>query len=433
MKILEAQVTSNVDVSRTGLIQISCQDEPSITEAHYTTPYHRPYFNGGVFAIPAEKSMVLIAYNSSKKKAYYLSTIIDEEEIETSGAALDGKLFERPLVGLQNKLYEGFAPAVMKFKNDEDNGLTITDKNAKKYMVNETRLNSGGKILSLNSSPEIDSVLLDNGHGDFVKLTGMPQSAVGLPPDPKRSLQAKTFLSQEFVSDRGSVDLRVLEGKDVTIENDSTGFMSVNGFGGFRSGNINIFSKWKNIRLAAKGLLVPNGGQIILETALSKIWATNIGIALKAGILPQASLEMDANLGNIILKNTLSRLVMTNTGISLRSGTASIEINGLTGQITLVSPLPLNLVTPAINTTSQSINMAPGRVNIGSPASIVNILGLAVNIDGENGIFLNSGYALAASLGNFTPPSLSVPTSLGATPIVPTIDAEYPSGSKYPV
>lgn len=473
MKIYTAQVKSTLDLARMGIIQVACEDEPKITEAYYTTPYHRPFTNGGMFAIPAERSNILIAFDEKTSKAYYLSTIIDSPQVDVAvdiatnlttqltppniGTVFANsfmgnvakKVFKSPIVGDQTKLYEGFAPAVMKFKNDEDNGLSISDKNAKKYMVNETRLNSGGKYLSLNSSPEIDCVQLDNGHGDFLKITGMPQSAVGLPPDPKRSLQAKTFLSQEYVTDRGSLDLRVVEGKDITIENDSTGFMSVGGVGGLRSGNINIFSKWKNIRLAAKGSIFPPtiAGQIILETALSKIFTTNLGIAIKTGLpLLGASLEMDAAAGTIILKNSISKVVMTNAGISLRCGLASIELTPA-GTISLVAPLGINLITPGINTTSQSLGFAEGIVNIGSPASIVNIQGsiinmngiASVNIDGTEGIFLNTGLGTAgvAATGAltipFTAPTPANPASLGVAPILPTVDAEYPSGSKFPV
>lgn len=478
MKIYTAQVKSSLDVARMGIIQITCTDEPRATEAYYTTPYHKPFRTGGMFAIPAENSNILIAFDDKNLKAYYLSTIIDADEAGKANnvakslvqvvanpvaAAATGplgfltkpllnkvadKLFKTPIVGDQTKLYEGFAPAVMKFKNDEDNGLSITDKNAKKYMVNETRLNSGGKYLSLNSSPEIDCVHLDNGHGDFLKITGMPQSAVGLPPDPKRSLQAKTFLSQEFVSDRGGIDLRVVEGKDINIENDSTGFMSVGGVGGFRSGNVNIFSKWKNIRLAAKGFIFPPnvGGQIILETALSKIFTTNLGIAMKAGLpVVGASLEMDAATGTVVIKNTISKIIMTNIGISLRCGLASIELTPA-GVINLTAPLGINLITPGINTTSQSLGFSPGAVNIGGPTSIVNIQGsvvnmqgAAVNIDGETGIFLNTGQATVAGVLTglldipFTPPTPANPPALGTLPIVPAVDVEYPSGSKFPV
>lgn len=468
MKIYTAQVKSTLDLARMGIIQVACEDEPKITEAYYTTPYHRPFTTGGMFAIPAERSNILIAFDEKTSKAYYLSTIIDSPQIDVAASIITDsvtqltppniasaflgnvakKVFKSPLVGDQTKLYEGFAPAVMKFKNDEDNGLSITDKNAKKYMVNETRLNSGGKYLSLNSSPEIDCVQLDNGHGDFLKITGMPQSAVGLPPDPKRSLQAKTFLSQEFVSDRGGIDLRVVEGKDINIENDSTGFMSVFGVGGFRSGNVNIFSKWKNIRLAAKGFIFPPniGGQIILETALSKIFTTNLGIAMKAGLpVVGASLEMDAATGTVIIKNTISKIIMTNLGISLRCGLASIELTPQ-GTINLTAPLGINLITPGINTTSQSLGFSPGAVNIGGPTSIVNIQGsvvnmqgAAVNIDGETGIFLNTGQATVAGALTglldipFAPPTPANPPALGIAPIVPAVDVEYPTGSKFPV
>lgn len=446
MIIYTAQVTSNMDPARAGYVQIFCQDEPRATEAIYTTPFYKAHTNGGFFAAPVENSNILIAFDPKTSKAYYLSTVMETVETfaDNYKSEQSTKLRETPIIKDQQELYEGWGPASVILKNEEENGLRITDRNAKKYMVNETRLNNEGKILSLNSSPEIDSVLLDNGHGDYLKITGMPESAVGLPPEPKRSLQAKTFLSQEFTSDRGGIDIRVVEGKDITIENDSTGFMSLGGVGGIKSGNVNIFSRWKNVRLAAKGVLplAPDfsGGKVILETAVSKTLLTNNGITLKTGRTPlnNSEIELDSNTGNIILKNRLSKIILSNVGITLQAGAASIQLNAITGGVTIVSVVPLQLVTPGLSTSIQSINFSSDAVNIGgNDTTEVNIRAAKVNIDGSTGVYLNTEPVALPNL--FQLPSLPTPINagIGAVSINSVLtsgpDVEYPKGTKYPV
>lgn len=277
-----AYVKHAIDITKSGRFQVICDNkEIEAAGVIYTTPYYKPYSNGGFFAVPTANSKIIVSWNPSLKEAYYISTVMEDGNalLEPESAGDSSNFRTTPIIKEPNKKYEGFANSTLTFTNDEYNGLVIEDRNAKTILVNETRLQNNGKIVSLNSSPQVDNVAILNDHGDGMKIYGLPESAEGQPPLPKRSIETRSLHDQKMVSDKGSIDLKVVDGKDITIENDSTGMNSVGGVLSGRTGNVNVFSKYKNIRLSAKGLEA-DGGQIILETLTSKIIVSNRGISL---------------------------------------------------------------------------------------------------------------------------------------------------------
>lgn len=399
MKIYRAEVKSNLDISRTGIVQIYCPDNANITEAIYTSPYFAPYFTGGIFAPPEENAGIIIAFDERTKKSYYLSTIVDDDNIvydsvESESKKLSEALRTTSIVGNPLALYNDVTPATMTFKNYENNGLEIKNINSKTRMVNETCLVNNGKKISLNSSPEADSIVLDNGHGDCIKMTSLPKSAVGLPVEPQRAIQIKSEMGQEYVTNRGGIDIRVTDGKDITIENGSTGWYALAGllkFGIGKSGNVNIFSKYRTIRLAAKGTLPTpaNGGSIIIETATSEILVTNNAITISTNAGGQ--IVVDAS-GRITL-NSISNVSVEAPNISLNA-TNSVDIN------------------------------AP-RVNLGGlSTSSLNVFSTnTVNIDGPTALNLNTNIARPSTPLPITPSPNEIERSY--------LKREYPKGTKY--
>lgn len=277
-----AYVKHAIDVSKSGRIQVTCDNKDIETAGViYTTPYYKAYTDGGFFAVPTANSKIIVSWNPDLKEAYYISTVMSDGNtfMEPESLSNSDNFRTTSMLKDPDKKYQGFANSTLTFTNDEYNGLVIEDRNSKTILVNETRLQNNGKIVSLNSSPQVDNVAVLNDHGDGMKIYGLPESAEGQPPLPKRSIETRSLHDQKMVSDKGSIDLRVVDGKDITIENDSTGINSVGGVLSGRTGNVNVFSKYKNIRLSAKGLEA-DGGQIILETLTSKIIVSNRGISL---------------------------------------------------------------------------------------------------------------------------------------------------------
>jgi hypothetical protein len=396
MKIYLAQVISNLDISKTGIVQISCPEEPRVKEAIYTSPYYAPYIKGGIFAVPEENSNILIAYNNKTNKAYYISTVLDDggefydEKFPSPETALND-LRVTSMIPESYRIYNDFAPATMTFKNNEDNGLEIRNVNSTVRMINETKLVNERKHLTLASSPEIDSVILDNGHGDYLRIKGEPKSATGLPLEGSRSVEMKSELGHRYITNRGGIDIKIIEGKDITIENGSIGLTALNGILGPKSGNINLFSKYANIRLAAKGILGTQGS-VIIETKTSDVIVTNAAITIR-----------------------------TDAG-------AEIEINGTTGAITLnsISNISMEAANISLDATG-SIQMRAPVISIGGTnTTAVNVNSTAiVNIDGPTGLYLNSAQSIPAE------PIPILPSANEAK--ITYLKTEYPTGGKYPI
>ena len=400
MKIYLAQVTSNMDISRTGIIQISCPEEPRITEAIYTSPYYTPYTKGGFFAIPEENSNILIAYNVKTNKAYYISTVLDDgsefydEKFPSPETATDPNnlLRSTPIIAEPYRVYKDFSPAVVTLKNNEDNGLEVRKFKEELRYVNETSLVNERKHLTLASSPEVDSVILDNGHGDYLRINAEPKSATGLPIESSRSIEMKSEMGQNFVTNRGGLDIRIIEGKDLNISNTSIGSNALFGVFGPKSGNINLFSKYANIRLSAKGTLGPTGGSVLLETATSNVLVSNFSVTIKT------------------------------------QGGSEIEINATTGAIEIKSPTTIAVEGAKISLNATgSLDLAAPIINIGgATTTAVNIKSQSiVSIDGPIGLYLNSGQAI---------PSTPVPTLPSPNDfLINYLKLQYPKGGKYPI
>lgn len=398
--LYKAQVGSTLDFTRHGVVQVKCADEPKIKEAIYASPYYKAYSKGGVFAPPALNSTILVAYDSKKNKAYYVTTILEDGEefyddkfpSPETGFTAENAFRTTPVVANPNELYQDLAPATMTFKNDEDNGLAITNRNSPTRMVNETTLNNGRKHLSLMSSPESDGVVLDNGHGDWIRINGVPKSAVGLPPTGARNVQIKSLLGQHYVSHMGGIDMCVTDGKDINIQNTSTGWWTLGGLFGPRSGNVNLFSKYATVRLSAKGVepTPQDGGSVLIETATANVLVSNNAITIR----------MDSG--------------------------GEIEINGTNGAITLTSLSAITLDAPKISlNAADSIDMTAESINIGNgDTKTVNIYSSeVVNIDGPDALNLNTESASEADPDSALPGPNNV--------LLAYLKTEYPSGNKY--
>lgn len=412
-EIIKAKVISNHDFTRTGKVLASC---PSENLENLTVVYTSPYYSnwkGGIFVPPAEGSQILAWLDVNTLGgpiAYYLSTIIADPAEPSVGR-------KDPIVNAP-QLYQDGAPGSMTFKNDQKDGLQIDHKRGEDRIICKTVLNSGKKALRLDSSPEVDCVRLENGHGDYLKITGLPESSIGIPTPPKRSLEARTFLNQNFVSDRGGIDLMINDGKDIVIENRSSGFFSMGSIFGPRSGNVNLFTKFKNINLIAKApIYVPTeglqqGGKIFLETANSSVVVSRTGVTIRLNTsVPPApgaaiggvggpKIEVKTN-GEILIDAGGSHTIPPSVGgrIKIRGGDLSLIADRT---ITMTAPVAINL-------------QSTGQINVN---------GTNVNVDGTTGVFLNSNLSTPAIAAAATARSL-IDIPVNVTP------NEYPLGTKF--
>lgn len=412
--IYTAKVLSNFDFTRSGKVKVQCKELLlNSLDVIYTTPYYANW-KGGIFSPPAEGSEILIHYNQSTRLAYYLSTVIANPVANTKDQ--NNNTREDPIIN-STQLYQDGAPGSMTFKNDQKDGLQIDTKKAKDRIISKTVLNSGKKALRLDSSPEVDCVRLENGHGDYLKITGLPESSIGIPTPPKRSLEARTFLNQNFVSDRGGIDLMINDGKDIVIENRSSGFFSMGSIFGPRSGNVNLFTKFKNINLIAKApVYVPleglqQGGKIFLETANSSVVVSRTGVTIRLNTLPTTPGAAIAGVGGPKIE------VKTNGEILIDAGGSHTIPPSVGGRIKIRGG-DLSFIADRTITMT-----APVAINLQSTGQI-NVNGTNVNVDGTTGIFLNSNLSTPAIAAAATARSL-IDIPVNVTP------NEYPLGTKF--
>ena len=269
------------------------------------------------------------------------------------------------------------------------------------------------------ASPEVDCVKLSNGHGDYIKLNGIPESSVaGTFSSPKRSLEARTFLNQNFVTDRGGIDLTAMDGKDITIENRSSGFFSWGGFFGPRAGNVNIFSKYKNINLSAKApFYVPtegpnSGGKVMIETGNAQVTVSRDGVTIRMNTsLPPGGSAVIPGPGN-------PRIEVKATGeVVIDAGGPFSTIPTIGGTLTLKAGNIELLANNVLIGATSSITTNAGALTTVNSAGLVNIDGTFVN--------LNSGAAAVAG-----PLAIRDAVAIPEIPINVT-PSEYPIGTKY--
>lgn len=424
-------VKSSFDLDRSGKVYAECRDlgyfpckvtvknnipkvEGKCLRLLYTTPYFMPG-KGGHFNPPADNAEILIFKDQLKNKHYYLSTIINMDGVSKKKDEKD--LPEETMID-QLELYEDAVPGAATFKNLNNDGLGIYYKRSESRYINKTTLRSGKKELSLDSSPEVDCVKLSNGHGDYLKISGLPESAAGIIGPPKRALEARTFLNQNFVSDRGGVDLTVMDGKEITLENRSSGFFSWAGLFGPRSGNINLFSKYKNINISAKApFYVPtegpnSGGKVMIETGNSQVTVSRDGVTIRMNTsIPPGPGAVIAGPGN-------PRIEVKATGdIVIDAGGPFSTIPTAGGTLTLKAG---NIELLATNVT---IGAAATLTTNAATVTTINSGG-AVNIDGAL-VNLNSGAAATAGPAAVTAAAAVPEFPVNITP------SEYPTATKY--
>lgn len=405
--IYKGFIKSEVDMTRTGVVWVEIPDlgylHPNLLAVQYVSPYFQPG-KGGQFTPPCEGSQILVFINPANNRGYYLGTIVADEidallpnEEATSQPEVDPKRY-----------YEDISPAVKEFKGNGGDGLEITSRKSTFRYVDRVRLNSGNKQILLDSSPESDCVKISNGNGDYIQLNNVAESSIGIPLFIEQSIEMMAHGGISLDADGGRIDIALNEGGDITLENTSTGAMSLNFPYGPRCGNINLFSKNKNIHLScAAGAFVPteginSGGKIFIDTGNSELQVTRDAVTIRMnplGTAPAADIRRPS-------------IEVTPNGIYIDAGLlGAITLNGAT--INLNATDSINMQAPTVNT------LGAASVNITSPAN--------VNIDGVAALHLNSGLSLQGT-GQAT---ATITSNITPIPPVNITPSEYPLKTRF--
>lgn len=332
-KIYHGQVVSNYDLGAVGNLRAKI---PEFGDGAYLVIYTSPYLTrngGGMVAIPEVGSEILVYHIRSKNKFYYLSTIVDfPDDFDDTGIKDWNPIADKYI------FTERGVPQRIAFSDSFGAGLAISSRTSKKYISAKVDLNSrSGKRISLSDSPNSDMVLIRNEHGDGVVISSEPSEVFS-----ERSIEVKSKGAQRNVSFQSSIDSVVVEGKDITLENYSSGSHSIEG----RFGNINLRSHNADINLVTKG----DTSRIFIVT-------------------PKARIQIESD-GSIKIESTADIQLTTDGNLGIKSNNLSIEAN--------------------------SINMkAATSMNLESGATFSAKSGATAAIDGAT-LHLNSGISTPA-------------------------------------
>jgi hypothetical protein len=341
-KIYHGQVISNYDLESKGSLRAKI---PEFGDDAYLVVYTSPYLTrngGGMVAIPEIGSEILVYYIREKNKFYYLSTIVDiPDEFDNSGLK-DWSVIKDKYVFTERGI-----PQRVTFTDSFGAGLAISSRSSKKYISAKVDLKSRmGKMVSLSDSPNSDMVMIRNEHGDGVAISSEPSEVYS-----ERSIEIKSKGAQRNVSFQSGIDTVVVEGKDITLENYSSGSHSTAG----RFGNINLRSHNADINIVGKGqdsrifiitpkarIQIENDGSVKIESNANIQLSTDGNFNVKAG-----SFSVDAN--SINMKSATNITLDANASISAKGGViasidaATLHLNSGVSQPAVTNPnIPLN-------------------------------------------------------------------------------------------
>lgn len=258
MNLKLGRVVSTEDLTQSGKIKVYLSEVDDQIDVQYTSPY-LVEGHGGFVGIPYKGCIVLIARvdSNSLVKAntwFYLTTVSPIEQggqvAENPATGSNGIPFENNYIPKGSEVYHANSvPEQTRLSSTRGNSLILSDSKNEEYQNIKAELVSAtGKSLQLNDS--INAVILRNEHGD--KLT-ISTTTRGI------SLETKGNLS--LVSREAEIDIVCVDGRNINIENKSTGSKRDPNFPNDVA-NINIKSKNGNVNITSQA----DGGQIKLET-----------------------------------------------------------------------------------------------------------------------------------------------------------------------
>jgi hypothetical protein len=288
------EITDRSDPARAGKFLVKLSG-PAGNNAevivNYTSPYANAGGEGGMIAIPPVGTLVLVAQIDTCGDWFYLgSTLVkppnnaspggdtsdsdsDSEPIPDSDEAVaalspppnssTGGSDPGRLPGQANtadpEIHRTGVPQQQIFQNEWGCGLKNSGQADHTMQNYYTRLKSGsGKKIALIDSPGQDCVLIKNDHNDRIILTSKPEGGEGLP---QRSLQVETHGPQKYICGESQMDLLVNDGRELNIENKSTGHNADPTYPE-RSGNVNIQSRYNDVNIFSG----KPDGRIFIET-----------------------------------------------------------------------------------------------------------------------------------------------------------------------
>ena len=348
MEILVGIVVSNEDNTKSGKLRVSFpaldNREESVT---FTSPYYRMN-SGGMVAIPENDTQVLVLHNKKPRPGessfYFHSCVVSDMLRETNEGINEDYVALRDN-DTKAKIYAdnppfSAKPVTQMFTNTAGAGLYLHRDFSTPTLSNNVTLKS-----ETGSEATVGplGVQIRNEEGDSINLAGTKGGDFYA----DRSLNISTRGPQEYKCTNSDINMRILDGGDINIENNSTGMMSFGTSPGMMppptplpgvfpwSGNIRLKSRYRNIDLAALGdfsniNMVTKNAKIKLDT-MGNVEVHTTGLKTPTGVpIPST--------GNIKLTSQQGNIELNATG-----PTGKVRINGTLGvDIGAIGPVAIN-------------------------------------------------------------------------------------------
>tara|TARA_R100001443_G_scaffold37897_1_gene51465 strand:- start:7416 stop:8567 length:1152 start_codon:yes stop_codon:yes gene_type:complete len=373
LKLVEGKVTSNVDASKSGRFYAhfyEISDEPILV--YYSAPGYREG-GGGIFAVPERDDHIIAVYNTIQGHAYYNSTIVGLSDSPSKKAPNFKPVPDTNTYSFHDK------PVKVKYENQKGAGLCITSEHTSFPDFNDTLIMGSedtiippriiesvvlksnlNKRLSLDDSPQTDAIFIKNQHKDGIIISGDSTKLF-----PAQMIQVKSSGPHNYTCMQSHMDIRVVEGTDITIENNSTGKMSASaipqdqwpneGIAPKRYGGIYLKSDNGDVSLVSKS----NQGKIFINTPHGQVQIAEGNIVINTnGNLKMAAggdIEMTANRS---IKLDAGTTVDITSGSELRTqagGHTSISSGGSSQVIVKGDKIHLNGLAPLTTETPEEV------------------------------------------------------------------------------
>jgi hypothetical protein len=344
MRIVKGVVSSNIDPKSSARFSAKFDewgdDEKPVI---YTSPMYRVN-GGGILAPPAYEDIILAVYDEDTEEYYYHSTVVDIE-LATEVSKIPG--FKE--IGDKNAYSKDGRPVKIQFQNQVGAGIDITKNHrpAPETQINSVTLKSeGGKQIGADDSPGVEAAFVMNQHGDGLIVKGDPDDIY-----PARCVQIISKGQQDFTVMESSMDLTVVEGRDITIENRSTGAMAQTPSEDWwpngnlpckRWGGIYLRSESGDISIAANADTGESeqDGRIFIVTPKARIQITETGaiqIDSTDAIRIKSSSDINMEGANINIKATGSLKMESGGATSILSG-GNVDVDGTEIHLKPTSP-----------------------------------------------------------------------------------------------
>ena len=272
MIFLKGSVDSVIDVDRSGKfeVNISGRSIPSGSKINYVSPFYDP-FRGGILALPAVGSEVIVAYDDALGEYYYFGTIVGKSKFSPGS----DDSYVDDIAGNNRAYNKENMPAAMSFTNSDGAGLKINNYLGGSYLptVKSVILESTqGHRLELSDSPSRDQVALKNKNQEGITITGESNAVKDA-----RCIDIKTLNSIRTRAVQGEVRVDLTHGRDITIKNGSDGQA-----GGFETsspllgtynpipaGNLNLVTSYKDINIYTENtpnVISGKAGRVLIST-----------------------------------------------------------------------------------------------------------------------------------------------------------------------